>query len=69
MTMPAVTPSSPVEPLVWERVETTGKAMVPLMFRARVPGGYLVSTQWGSSGFQTTFIPCEGPWNVKLHGA
>ncbi len=56
------------EPLVWERVESTGRAMIALVFRARVPGGYLVATQWGSGPFQTTFVPCEGVWNVKLHG-
>ncbi len=57
------------ESLVWERVESTGKAMVPLVFRARVPAGYLVSTQWGSGPFQTTFVPCDGPWLVRLHGS
>jgi hypothetical protein len=62
---PYVTP----EPLVWERVESTGKAMIALVFRARVPGGYLVATQWGAGPFQTTFLACEGPWNVKLHGS
>lgn len=62
-------PSSPAEPLVWERVESTGKAMVALVFRARVPGGYLVATQWGSGPFQTTLVPCEGVWTVKLHGS
>ena len=59
---------TPLEPLVWERVETTGKGMVPLTFRARVPGGYLVATQWGSGPFQTTYVPSDGPWRVKLHG-
>ncbi len=62
-------PSPPDAPLVWERLDSTGKAMVPLVFRARVPGGYLVSTQWGSGPFQTTYVPSEGPWNVKLHGS
>jgi hypothetical protein len=70
MSQTSPTPSSAVaQPLVWERVESTGKAMVALVFRARVPGGYLVSTQWGSGQFQTTFVPSEGPWNVKLHGS
>jgi hypothetical protein len=59
----------PAEPLVWERVDSTGKAMVPLVFRARVPGGYLVSTQWGSGPFQTTFVASEHEWHVKLHGS
>jgi hypothetical protein len=68
---PEPSPVSPAvpEPLVWERVESTGKAMIALVFRARVPGGYLVSTQWGSGPFQTTFVPCEGAWTVKLHGS
>ena len=62
------TPSSTAtDPLTWERVETAGKAMVPLVFRARVPNGYLVATQWGSSPFQTTYVPSEGDWNIKLH--
>jgi hypothetical protein len=61
-------PSTSSDPLVWERVESTGKAMVALVFRARVPGGYLVATQWGSGPFQTTFVPSPEVWNVKLHG-
>jgi hypothetical protein len=61
-------PHGPAEPLVWERVESTGKAMVALVFRARVPGGYLVATQWANTPFTTTFVPSEGVWNVKLHG-
>jgi len=61
-------PTTSAEPLVWERVESTGKAMVALVFRAKVPGGYLVSTQWGSGPFQTTYVPCDS-WNVKLHGS
>jgi hypothetical protein len=65
---PSAADAAPLEPLVWERVETTGKAMVALTFRARVPGGYLVATQWGSGPFQTTYVPSDGPWRVKLHG-
>ena len=42
--------------------------MVPLVFRARVPGGYLVATQWGTNPFQTVFVPADAPWMVKLHG-
>ena len=61
--------STATTPLVWERVESTGKAMVPLVFRARVPGGYLVATQWGSGPFQSVFVPCEGTWDIKLHGS
>ncbi len=61
------TPAAPPEALVWERVESAGKGMVALVFRARVPGGFLVATQWGTSPFTTTFVPCEGAWNVKLH--
>ena len=49
-------------------MESTGKAMIALVFRARVPGGYLVATQWASGPFQTVFVPCEGVWNAKLHG-
>ena len=62
-------PQSPPEPLTWERLESTSKGMVPLVFRARVPGGYLVATQWGTNPFQTTFVPSERAWNVKLHTA
>jgi hypothetical protein len=68
LTQPSM-PTSPPEPLVWERIECTGKAMVALTFRARVPGGYLVATQWGSGPFQVTFVASEGLWNVKLHGS
>jgi hypothetical protein len=69
MTQTSLTSPTTPEPLVWERVESTGKAMVALVFRARVPGGYLVATQWGAGPFQTTFLACEGPWHVKLHGS
>jgi hypothetical protein len=68
--MPDASPEpSPPQPLAWERIECTSKGMLPLVFRARVPGGYLVATQWGgTSPFQTTFVPSEAPWSVKLHG-
>jgi hypothetical protein len=68
--MSAPTPASTAspEPLAWERVESTSKGMIPLIFRAKVPGGYLVATQWASGPFQTTFVPCDGVWSVKLHG-
>jgi len=70
MTTPTFhTPSSTAtDPLTWERVETAGKAMVPLVFRARVPNGYLVATQFGSGPFTTTFVASDGPWHVKIHG-
>lgn len=60
--------SSPAEPLTWERLESVSKGMVPLVYRARVPGGYLVSTQWGQNPFQTVFVASDGPWSVTLHG-
>jgi hypothetical protein len=66
---PSAPPAASAQPLAWERVESTSKAMVPLVFRARVPGGYLVATQFASGPFQTVYVPCEGPWDVKLHGA
>jgi hypothetical protein len=61
-------PQSPPEALAWERLESTSKGMVPLVFRARVPGGYLVATQWGTNPFTTTFVPSERAWPAKLHG-
>jgi len=65
-----MSPDAPItpEPLTWERLESVSKGMVPLVFRTRVPGGYLVGTQWGTNPFQTTFIPTDAPWLVKLHG-